>query len=71
MEPLVSQIAFSSLRSLSPELADAILDRTGSEEAFFRLSESQLSAVMGSPTASSAKKSETKLLKKPVAKLIL
>ncbi|QCD38859.1 MULTISPECIES: DNA-processing protein DprA [Duncaniella] len=47
MEPLVSQIAFSSLRSLSPELADAILDRTGSEEAFFRLSESQLSAVMG------------------------
>lgn len=47
MESLVSRIAFSSLRSLSPELAGAILDRTGSEEAFFSLSESQLSAVMG------------------------
>lgn len=47
MEPLVSKIAFSSLRSLSPELAGALLDRVGSEEAFFNLSESQLSAVMG------------------------
>lgn len=44
---LTSRIAFSSFRSLSPELAGAILSRIGSEEEFFSLSESQLSAVMG------------------------
>lgn len=47
MDTLTNRIAFSSLRSLSPDLAAAILERVGSEEAFFSLSESQLSAVMG------------------------
>lgn len=44
---LTYQIAFSSIRSLTPELANAILDRIGSEERFFEITESQLSAAMG------------------------
>lgn len=42
-----SRIAFSSLRSLTPALANSIIERVGSEENFFALSESQLSAAMG------------------------
>ena len=44
---LTYRIAFSSLRSLTPALATSILDRVGSEENFFALTESQLSAAMG------------------------
>ncbi len=44
---LAYRIAFSSLRSLTPQLAEAILSRTGSEKDFFSLSESRLSAIMG------------------------
>lgn len=44
---LTYRIAFSSLRSLTPALAATVLDRVGSEENFFALTESQLSAAMG------------------------
>lgn len=44
---LTYQIAFSSFRSLHPALAATIIGRAGSEENFFRLPESQLSAMMG------------------------
>lgn len=44
---MIHRIAFSSLRSLTPALAGSILERVGSEESFFALSESQLSAIMG------------------------
>lgn len=44
---MLYRIAFSSLRSLTPALAGSILERVGSEESFFALSESQLSAIMG------------------------
>lgn len=47
MTELTLRIAFSSVRGLSPELATSILDRIGSEEQFFTLTESQLSAAMG------------------------
>lgn len=46
-DELTCRIAFASLRSLSPELAQAILDRVGSEENFFALGEGALSAAMG------------------------
>lgn len=46
-DALTYRIAFSSLRSLTPALAGAVLDRVGSEENFFSLTESQLSAAMG------------------------
>lgn len=44
---LIYQIAFSSIRNLTPEFAKSLLDRIGSEEHFFELTEAQLSAVMG------------------------
>lgn len=47
MTELTYRIAFSSGRRLTPELAASILGRIGSEEQFFKLTESQLSAAMG------------------------
>ncbi|MDE6859700.1 MAG: DNA-processing protein DprA [Duncaniella sp.] len=47
MTELTYRIAFSSVRRLTPELAASILGRIGSEEQFFKLTESQLSAAMG------------------------
>ncbi len=47
MTDLCYRIAFSSIRKLTPELANSILSRIGSEESFFKLTESQLSAAMG------------------------
>lgn len=44
---LTWRIAFSSLRGLRPELAQMLLARAGSEQAFFNLTEGQLSAMMG------------------------
>ncbi|MCM1355864.1 MAG: DNA-processing protein DprA [Staphylococcus sp.] len=44
---LTYRIAFSSLRSLTPALAGPILERVGSEQQFFALPETQLSAMMG------------------------
>lgn len=41
------RIAFSSLRGLTPALAEAILARTGDEEQFFAMSGEQLSAALG------------------------
>ncbi len=47
MTDLTYRIAFSSIRRLTPELAASILGRIGSEEQFFKLTDSQLSAAMG------------------------
>ncbi len=41
------RIAFASLRGITSALADQILARIGSEEAFFAATERQLSAMMG------------------------
>lgn len=47
MSPLAYRIAFASLRSLKPTLAEAILARIGSEEQFFTLTSEQISASLG------------------------
>lgn len=44
---LLYRIAFSSLRGITRLMSDEILSRVGSEEEFFRLSSTQLSAVLG------------------------
>ena len=44
---LAYRIAFASLRSLTPALAEAILARLGSEQEFFELTSDQLSAILG------------------------
>lgn len=44
---LTLRIAFASLRGLTPALASEVLDRTGGEEQFFAMSQSQLSAILG------------------------
>lgn len=44
---LVHRIALASMRSLTPELARAIMERLEGLEMFFTLSERQLSSVMG------------------------
>lgn len=44
---LIYHMAFSSLKGMTRLMSDEIIARTGSEEEFFRLSSSQLSAVMG------------------------
>lgn len=44
---LTYRIAFSQLRGITPQLAQEILAKTGSEDEFFRLSQSALSAAMG------------------------
>lgn len=46
-DDLLYRIAFSSFRTLRPSLAEVILDRCGSEQEFFTLSESALSSMMG------------------------
>lgn len=47
MNNLAYRIAFSSVPGIKPELATSIIGRIGSEEQFFKLTESQLSAAMG------------------------
>ncbi len=44
---LTYRIAFASLRSLTPTLAEAILARLGSEQKFFELTSDQLAACLG------------------------
>jgi len=45
--PLTYRIAFASLRSLTPALAEEILARLGSEKQFFELTSDQLAASLG------------------------
>lgn len=47
-EQLTYRIAFASLRGVSTVFATEVLNRLGSEEAFFRATPSQLGAVLGS-----------------------
>ncbi|MCM1137274.1 MAG: DNA-processing protein DprA [Duncaniella sp.] len=44
---LLYRIAFASIRGMNPEYGMTLINRIGSEERFFELTESQLSAVMG------------------------
>lgn len=46
-ESLVYRIAFSSLRGINVMLANELLGRMGSEEAFFKASQQSLSSAMG------------------------
>lgn len=61
-DTLTYRIAFSALRPLTPALAKSILDRIGSEENFFTLTESQLSAAMGFSNKLFGKKSREEAL---------
>lgn len=45
--PTVFQVAFSAIKGITTEVATAILDAVGSEERFFRMQESELSAFAG------------------------
>lgn len=45
---LLYRIAFASMRGVTPAMADEILNRTGSEKAFFDMPESQLANLCGS-----------------------
>lgn len=47
-DTLTYRIAFASLRGMTPVFATEILNRLGSEEAFFKATPQQLGAVMGS-----------------------
>lgn len=42
MIPTVSQLAFSMIRGMTPDVASEILEAVGSEDAFFRMSEKEL-----------------------------
>lgn len=44
---LIYRMAFSSLKGMTRLMSDEIIARIGSEEEFFRLSSSQLSAALG------------------------
>lgn len=46
-DTLLYRIAFASLRGMNPQLAGQILGRIGGEDAFFKMSERELSTVMG------------------------
>lgn len=46
-DTLIYKMAFASLRGMNRALAGELLARTGSERAFFEMSERQLGAVMG------------------------
>lgn len=46
-DPIVYRMAFAALKGINSALAQEILDRTGSEEAFFNASASQLGAMLG------------------------
>lgn len=46
-DTLLYRIAFASLRGMNPQLARQILGRAGGEDAFFKMSERELSTVMG------------------------
>lgn len=46
-DTLLYRIAFASLRGMTPQLAGQILGRIGGEDAFFKMSERELSTVMG------------------------
>jgi len=45
MIPTVSQLAFSMIRGMTPEVASGILEAVGSEDAFFRMSEKELREI--------------------------
>lgn len=47
IDPFVSRMAFAMVRGLLRPVAEQMLERIGSEEAFFTMSESELAAVNG------------------------